>query len=364
MLLLPPQEKRISTTDVKLDQPSGPVLNGISPVYTTPSTAYTTVPTLSATNTESTVIKISSDSTLYKVLVWVILVCVVVLIVIVLVLCCRVYYPKMDKSTSLSELPTDIQTYLNQTLGTVIRLPTQTKHTQEYPHEIHNSTTIVFDEVKMHKAVSWATVGNIINSITTPKRKRSSSMTSDREFLCSAELSTCGAYEYTLSIPLHVYKVYQSGQMTPIMEGPNLYMTRLIVSSIEPSVVVLTITQDVVFFPCTYHVLIEQHDEDRIVLKSNAPELYVYDHTSVKTYQDFAHHPIHSHVVQAHQHKEDYVALTLDEIENVGPLQKRFTIKPIYEKYISAETLLTDCDTLIKNIESKKMSYQKLETNS
>jgi hypothetical protein len=157
-----------------------------------------------------------------------------------------------------------------------------------------------------------------------------------------------------------VYKgyVYSKSQYIKLFDDSEKYIiSKVLISSDNPDYSICVIKEDNMYRPKRYLIVLNRNYTDYIVLKTNAPELYVYENYSYKFYDAFIKHPLHQKVIDAKKVQDEYGNLDMERVKEASYIEKRFTIKPLFDKNTSATLFLNELIAIragLKNITIKE----------
>ena len=314
----------------------------------------------------------SNDYSIVTILIAVFLFIIIVVLIIFLWRSCIKKDVKSDYTVISSNLPDDIKTYMNAHKDyIVISIEDDIiEQMKDLPKEIFNSENIKYTEILNHSAISWAQLTNIYQGILY--RKRSSGSFSDKNKLARKEsvlnestkdtnnwhmnFNKYNMQEYTPGINICVFKgyVYSKSQYIKLFDDDEKYIiSKVLISSDNPDYSICIIKEDNMYRPKHYLIVLNRNYTDYIILKTNAPELYIYENYSYKFYDAFIKHPLHQKVIDAKKAQDEYNKLDMNSVKDASYITKRFTIKPLFDKNTSATLFLNELNAIragLKNI--------------
>jgi hypothetical protein len=166
--------------------------------------------------------------------------------------------------------------------------------------------------------------------------------------------------EYTPGINICIYKgyIYSKSQYIKLFDDSEKYIiSKVIISSDNPDYSICLIKEDNMYRPKRYLIVLNRNSTNYIILKTNAPELYIYENYSYKFYDAFIKHPLHQKVIDAKKVQEEYNNLDMESVKEASYITKRFTIKPLFDKNISMTLFLNELNAIragLKNITIKE----------
>ena len=274
-------------------------------------------------------------------------------------------------NTEENTFPDDIREYINRyTHYTTIIVDKDLGKITKYPDDVYDSNSITFDNIKNHCAVSWAKLSNVYEGIVYVKRSSGSFSENNKPLRKSSTLTASTNIEKNWTMKINEFNLqeFNPGHMIQINKGylftgDNNFMklfdeerkyiiTSILLSNENLDYSIMIVKDDSLYFKNKYMFVINKNYIDYMVLKTNIPELYVYENLSYNIYNNYPRHLYHTKIKEAESIQAEYRKLDMNETTNASYINKRFIIKPLFEKNNQVTLFLNELES-IKNGLSK-----------
>ncbi len=336
-----------------------------------PTSLPTSIPSIQSTsmttsNTEPLQQPLLSDKTIFIIILTVLVILVGMIVYMIYYSCCRKQVNN-DKYNNFSE---NIRNYLymNKT-ATVLNFSDMRPSLKvTIPKEVNDTNKITRNDMDPFLAISWTYLSYIYDGIIN--RRRSSGSIISRKTLTkqlstqqsikieetnkfwNVEINSNNLYEYTPGHPITILKSYflEDNKSTELFLSSCLLTSIVYENKDEDDIILFSFVEKSVLFGEKYILIIKPELFQNIIMKTNIPELYVYENISAKSASEFPTHFIHNKLVQYKSDQENYRKLSFEEVQNATWLKKAFVIKQLNTNNTIATEYIDNYNNIIKGL--------------
>ena len=321
---------------------------------------------MSTSNTEPLQQPFLSDKTIFIIILTVLVILVGLIVYMVYYTCCRKQVDN-DKYNNFSE---NIRNYLYMNKSAIVLDFSDKKPSLKVtiPKEVNDTNKITRNDMDPFLAISWTYLSYIYDGIIN--RRRSSGSIISRKTLTkqlsmqqsikiedsnkfwNVEINSNNLYEYTPGLPITILKSYllEDNKSTELFISSCLLTSIVYENKDEDDIILFSFVEKSVLFGKKYILIIKPELFQNIIMKTNIPELYVYENISSKTASEFPTHFIHNKLAQYKTDQENYRKLSFEEVQNASWLKKALVIKQLNTNNTIATEYTDNYNNIVKGL--------------